>query len=132
MLDWSLSHEIPGVPVSYSTLRNIDWEFVDVRYPKRCDSWIGRSASTRGRLILLNSSLSSIVYYHMSMFLLSKTFIERLDKYRINSFGVGARTREDITLSSGLACVDPKRKGVLVLKILRNIIFPSYPSGGGN
>lgn len=37
-----------GVPVSYSSLRNVDWEFVAIRYLKRCDAWIGSSASSGG------------------------------------------------------------------------------------
>ena len=77
-----------GVPVSYSSLRNSDWEYIAIQYLKCCDSWIGNFASSGGRLTLLNSSFSSIAYYYMSMFLLSKTFIERLDKYRRKFFCV--------------------------------------------
>lgn len=75
-----------GVPVSFSTLRCLEWIFVDEKFMKRCESWIGQAASLGGRLTLLNSSLSSIVYYYMAMFLLPKTFIEKLDKRRRRFF----------------------------------------------
>ena len=72
-----------GVPVSYSTLRNLDWNFVDDKFLKCCETWIGNAASSGGgRLILLNSSLSSIVYYYMAMFLLPKMAIYKLDRHR--------------------------------------------------
>ena len=35
-----------GVPVSYSTLRAIDWDFVDDKFLKCCESWIGNAASS--------------------------------------------------------------------------------------
>ena len=34
-----------GVPVSYSTLRGVDWEFLEERYIKRCESGLGSNAS---------------------------------------------------------------------------------------
>ena len=52
-----------GVPVIYSTLHSLEWSFVDDKFLKCCESWIGNAASSGGRLVLLNSSLSSIVYY---------------------------------------------------------------------
>lgn len=39
-----------------------------------------------GRLILMNSSLTSIVYYYMAMFLLPKMVIYKLDKHRKKLF----------------------------------------------
>ena len=75
-----------GVPVSFSSLRCLEWIFVDEKFDKCCEAWIGNAASSGGRLTLLNSSLSSIVFYYMAMFLLPKTLIEKLDKRRRRFF----------------------------------------------
>lgn len=34
-----------GVPVSFSTLRSLGWDFVDTKFLKRCEAWIGNSAT---------------------------------------------------------------------------------------
>ena len=102
-----------GVPVSYSSLRNSDWEFVAIRYLKCCNSWIGNASSSGGRPTLLNSSLSSIAYYYMSMFLLSKTFIERLDKYRRKFFWCGGMGKKRYHLVKWARVCRSKSKGGL-------------------
>ena len=70
-----------GVPVSFSNLSALDWDYVDERLLKFCEAWIGNATSLGGRLILLNSSLTSIVYYYRSMFLLPKMVTGKLDKH---------------------------------------------------
>ena len=75
-----------GMPVSYSTLRDSDWEFIVAKYLKRFEAWIGNAASMGGRLTLLDSVVTQISLYHMSMWLMNKTFVERLDKYRRRFF----------------------------------------------
>src|SRR4051812_19010996 len=84
-----------GVPVSFTTLKVSDWDYVDGKFGSRCSSWAASTASSGGRLILLDSSLSSIVYYYMAMFLLPKTVIDKLDKHRCHFFwqGGGAKKR---------------------------------------
>ena len=37
-----------GMPVSFTTLRNSDWEFIVSKYLKRFDAWIGNAASMGG------------------------------------------------------------------------------------
>ena len=37
-----------GVPVSYSTLHAIDLDFVDDKFLKCCETWIGNAASSGG------------------------------------------------------------------------------------
>ena len=76
--------------MSYSTPRNNDWEFIVTKFLFRCDAWVGRTISMAGRTILLNVALTIIVYYHMSMFLLNMTTIEKLDKIRRKFFWQGS------------------------------------------
>lgn len=77
-----------GVHVSYFTLRNNDWEFIVTKFLLRCDAWVGRTVS------IANVALTSIVYYHMSMFLLNTTFIEKLEKFRRKFFWQGSSLRK--------------------------------------
>lgn len=37
-----------GVPISCTGLRNIDWLFLDEKFLKCCESWIGNAASSGG------------------------------------------------------------------------------------
>ena len=90
-----------GVPVSYSSIRGVDWDFLEDKYIRRCDSGLGSNASSGGRLTLLNANISSIAYYYMSMFLLSKTIIDRLDKHR-RKFFLASVQKEKALLSSAL------------------------------
>jgi hypothetical protein len=75
-----------GVPVSYATLRNSDWDFLDTKSVKKFDAWFGNSMSSGGRLVLLDSNLSNVSNYHMSMFYLNDTFIEKMNKHHRRVF----------------------------------------------
>jgi hypothetical protein len=48
---------------------------------------VGGLFSYRGRNVLINASLPNILIYYMSMFLLPKTVIKRMDKMRRIFFG---------------------------------------------
>jgi mannosylglycoprotein endo-beta-mannosidase len=61
-----------GVPVASTKLHVIDWLLVDEKLMKRLDGWKGSTLSFGGRLVLINSCLSSIPTYYMSMYLLPK------------------------------------------------------------
>jgi mannosylglycoprotein endo-beta-mannosidase len=61
-----------GVLVASTKLHVIDWLLVDEKLMKRLDGWKGSTLSFGGRLVLINSCLSSIPTYYMSMYLLPK------------------------------------------------------------
>jgi hypothetical protein len=42
---------------------------------KKLDAWVGNSMSCGGRTIILDTSLSGVLTYHMLMFYLNETFI---------------------------------------------------------
>ncbi|RLM84648.1 hypothetical protein C2845_PM04G10450 [Panicum miliaceum] len=71
-----------GVPVSVSRLHVLDWLKLDEKILKRLDGWQGSSLSVGGRLTLINSRLSSIPTYSMSMYLLPETICKRINKTR--------------------------------------------------
>ena len=75
-----------GVLVMYAMLKTVDWDFLDAKLLKRLAAWISYIASFGARLTLVNSSLDGIPSYFMSMFLLNKTFIEKMNKHRRRFF----------------------------------------------
>ena len=107
-----------GVPVSYSPLRTLHWNFADERFLHCCESWMGNAASSGGRLILLNSSLTSIIYFYMSMFLLPKMVIEKLDKHRKRFFWQEHEGRKRYHLVRWNRICRSKEKGGLGVKDL--------------
>lgn len=63
---------------------------------------MGYAASSGARVILLNSSLDGIPSYFMSMFLLNKTFIEKMNDHRRRFFWRKGRKNVLIIWSNGL------------------------------
>jgi len=75
-----------GVPVSSSRIRVKEWLPLDEKMLKRLDGWKGGALSMGGHLTLLNSSLSSIPTYSMSIYMFPKTVIKRMDRTRKQFF----------------------------------------------
>jgi hypothetical protein len=44
-----------GIPVTFSKLINIDWDFLDAKMVKKLEAWICDAASSGARLTLLNA-----------------------------------------------------------------------------
>jgi hypothetical protein len=61
------------IPIHHRKLRNIDLREVEERFRKMLSSWKGKLLSTGGRLILINSVLSSLSIFMLSCFLKSLT-----------------------------------------------------------
>jgi hypothetical protein len=77
-----------GVPIAPRRLHVIDWAKMEEKYVKKLDVWQGSSLSLSmaGRNTLINVSLVNSTIYHISMFLMPKTVIKRLDKHRRKFF----------------------------------------------
>jgi hypothetical protein len=110
-----------GVPISAGRLRVIDWIKLEEKFAKKLDVWQGGVMSFGGRTILINASLSNASIYHMSMFLLPKTTIENLDKWRRRFFWQeGSLKRKCQLVRWEFFCRDGK-KGGLGIKNLRKM-----------
>jgi mannosylglycoprotein endo-beta-mannosidase len=88
----SLPMKYLGVPVTYRTLRNSNLDPLDSKFIKKLDAWIGGSNSSGGHLTLVNSSLSSLPSYFISLFYLNKSFLEKVDKHRRCFFWHGKKS----------------------------------------
>jgi hypothetical protein len=71
--------------------------------------------------VLINSSLSNTPIYHMSMFLLSKTVIKRMDKLRRKLFWQGGSLKKKYHLVKWSKICKAKKKGGLGVKNLRKM-----------
>lgn len=107
------------MPVSYTNLRNSGWEFIVCKYLKRFEAWIGNAASMGGRHALLDSVITQISLYHMSMWLMNKTFIEKLDKHRRRFFWQGCNKKKRYYLVKWNRICRSKENGGLGIKDLR-------------
>jgi len=90
-----------GVPVSPSRLKVSDWMPLVEKSLKRLDVWKGSSLSIARRSTLIGSSLNNSPIYYMSVYLLPKTIIKRLDKIRTTFFWQGGVQRRNIFLLNG-------------------------------
>jgi hypothetical protein len=75
-----------GIPMHYRKLSNKHWSSIEDRFQKRLSSWKGKLLSSGGRLVLINSVLSSLPMFMMSFFLIPKGVRKRLDYYRSRFF----------------------------------------------
>jgi hypothetical protein len=70
-----------GVSIAPGRLHVIDWARLEEKYGKKHDIWQGGSLSMVDRTTLINASLVNSTIYHMSMYLVPKTVIKRMDKH---------------------------------------------------
>ena len=67
-------------------LRNSDWKIIEERFERKLNYWKAKYLSYGGRLVLINSVLSSLPMFMMSFFELPKGFLEKFDFYRSRFF----------------------------------------------
>jgi hypothetical protein len=71
-----------GIPMSAQRLSNKDRRVVEERFQKKLSSWKGKILSSGGRLVLINSVLSSLAMFMISFFRIHKGVPEKPDYYR--------------------------------------------------
>lgn len=57
-----------GIPVHFRKLNYKDWKIIEERIENNLSSWKGKHLSIGGRLVLVNSVLSSLAMFMMSFF----------------------------------------------------------------
>ena len=68
----------------FKKLLNRDWKETEEKVEKKNASWKGNLTSIGSRLILIESSLSNVPSYMLSMFLMPKGVIKRCDFFKTN------------------------------------------------
>jgi hypothetical protein len=75
-----------GIPMHHKRITNADWEIIEQKFEKRLSCWKGKLLSYGGRLVLINSVLSSITMFMLSFYEIPKTILHKLDYYRSRFF----------------------------------------------
>jgi hypothetical protein len=75
-----------GIPMHHHKLRNVDWSVIEERFKRKLSTWKAKHLSCEGRLVLLNSVLTSLRMFIMSFFEIPKGTLKRLDFYRSRFF----------------------------------------------
>jgi hypothetical protein len=109
-----------GVPVSPSRLHIADWLPLIEKSRKKLDIWKGGTLSIAGRKTLIDSSLSSGPIYQMSIYLLPKTVVYKLDKIRRAFFWQGG-TEKKYHLIRWVKICKSKKRGGLGIKDIRKM-----------
>jgi hypothetical protein len=71
-----------GLPLRLGRLRKDDEQVLIDRVATKLPNWEGKLLNKAGRLMLVNSVLSGVVTYHMTVFRLSKWALKKIDRIR--------------------------------------------------
>jgi hypothetical protein len=102
-----------GLPISNKNISILEWEPLYSKVAGRVCPWQGKFMSSGARLILPNSSLSSLPMFTMGMFLLADGVHVKLDTPRARFFWEGAGTKRKYHLVKWAAICRPKNQGGL-------------------
>jgi hypothetical protein len=80
----------------HKRITNVDWKIIEEKFEKKLSCWKGKMLSYGGRLILLNSVLSSLVMFMLSFYEVPKGMLQKLDFYRLRFFGNAIIIRRNI------------------------------------
>jgi hypothetical protein len=72
----------------YRKLNSKDWKMIEERIEKKLSSWKEKYLSVGGKLVLINSVLSSMLMFMLSFFEIQKGALEKTD-YFISRFFFG-------------------------------------------
>jgi hypothetical protein len=107
-----------GIPMYYRRLNNKDWELIEERIEKKLSSWKGKYLSVGGRLVLINSVLSSLPMFMLSFFEIPKDVLEKLITLGQDFFGRMIVRRKKYRLTKWDIVCQPKDQGGLGIQNL--------------
>ncbi|WVZ61936.1 LOW QUALITY PROTEIN: hypothetical protein U9M48_011741 [Paspalum notatum var. saurae] len=136
-----------GLPMHYRKLRNSEWKHLEERFEKRLSGWKGKLLSVGGRLVLINSVLSSLPMFMLSFFAIPKGVLRKLEYFRSRFFWQNDQHKKKYHLIKWDQIRQPKEQGNKCLlskwlfkianeegiwqNLLRNKYLKSKPFGGG-
>ncbi len=102
-----------GIPMHFRKLSNKDWKVIKQRIEKKLSSWKGKHLSVGGRLVLINSVLSSLAIFMISFFEIPKGVLQKIDYYRSRFFWQGDDHKKKYRLTRWDIICQPKDQGGL-------------------
>ena len=97
-----------GIPMHHRQLLNSEWHKVEERFEKKLSCWKAKYLSYGGRLVLLNSVLSSLPMFMMSFFEIPKGVLKNLDHFRSRFFWQGSSDKHKYRLAKWDILCRPK------------------------
>jgi hypothetical protein len=107
-----------GLPMHTRKLSNKDWQTIENRIEKKLSGWKGKMLSVGGRLVLINSVLSSLPMFMMSFFELPKGVPENIDCFRSRFYWQNDQHKRKYRLSKWEIPCQPKIQGGLGIQNL--------------
>jgi hypothetical protein len=101
-----------GIPMHYKKLNNADWKVVEEKI-KKLSCWKVKMLSYGGKLILINSVLSSLALFMLSFYEVPKGILYKLDFYRSKFFWQGDSNKKKYRLTKWSIICRPKEQGGL-------------------
>ena len=102
-----------GIPMTHRRLRNSEWRCVVDRFESRLSNWKAKFLSSGGRLVLINSVLSSLPIFMMSFFEIPTGVLQKLDAIRSRFFWQGGHHKKKYRLAKWEIICQPKEIGGL-------------------
>jgi hypothetical protein len=102
-----------GIPMHHRQLLNSEWSKVKERFQQKLSCWKAKYLSYGGRLVLLNSVLSSLPMFIMSFFEVPKGVLKNLDHFRSRFFWQGSAIKNKYRLAKWDILCHPKDQGGL-------------------
>jgi hypothetical protein len=100
------------------SLRNKDWEKIEERIEKNLSSWKGKYLSVGGRLVLINSVLSSLLMFMLSFFEVPKGVLEKINYFRSRFFWQHDSQKKKYRLTKWSIMCQPNNQGGLRIQNL--------------
>jgi len=94
-------------------LSNKDWQSIENRIENKLSGWKGKMLSLGGRLVLINSVLSSLPMFMMSFFELPKGVLEKIDCFRSRFYWQSDHHKRKYRLAKWEIMCQPKIQGGL-------------------
>ena len=94
-------------------LLNSEWRKIEESFQKKLSCWKAKYLSYGGRLVLLNSVLSSLPMFMMSFFEIPKGVLKNLDHFRSRFFWQGSSEKHKYRLAKWDILCRPKDQGGL-------------------
>ena len=106
------------ISMHFRKLSNADWRIIEEKFEKKQSSWKGKHMSVGGRLVLINSVLTSLTMFMLSFFEVPKGVLEKLDYFRSRFFWQSDEHKKKYRLVKWSILCQPKEIGGLGIKNL--------------
>ena len=100
-----------GIPMHFRRLSNKDWKVVEERFEKKLSGWKGKLLTVGGRVVLINSVLSSLSMFMMFFFEVPKGVLKKIDYFPSRFFWQNDQEKRKYRLVKWSVVCQPKEQG---------------------